>query len=95
MIPIMIDDDVIQLNSVELSTGLLTVWLNSASGIGNLAHMRANKTNNDNDGDDDDIIIIMSVHVVIVSKEPKSECSVVVRPFLSKAAFLTSLRPSG
>ena len=54
MISIMIDDDLIQLNSVELSSGLLTVWLNSASGIRNLAQMRAKKTNNDNDGGDDD-----------------------------------------
>ena len=48
MISIMIDDDIIQFNSVELSAGL-TVRLNSAS-----AQMHANKTNDNSDDDDDD-----------------------------------------
>jgi hypothetical protein len=34
----------------------------------------------------------MSVHVVIVSKEPKSKCSVTVQTFLPKADLLNLLR---
>jgi len=40
------------------------------------------------------MIIIMTVHVVIVSKEPKSKCSILTRPFIPKTALLNPLRPS-